>query len=326
MKIIIICPSNVRTGGPEALHQLSDSLIGFGIQTLMWYMVDSDQQMLEKFKGDKSKAFSVSIGKRTQEHADYDKYRVNTAEELIVDDKTIIVLPEAYLEWANYFPGRVIVIWWLSFDNSLRSLVNSKLNFNALRQNHFIHAYQSDYAKGILNALGLPNLYKLTDFTPVPFEKHITKNKIALNAGGKVIFNTEIISKNITDALGIEVNLIKGLTRGEVYKLLCDSYCYIDLGNFPGKDRMPREAVLFDCIPIVLDVAGAKEYLLPEILKINLSEIDTLSSTVKTVVSNHEAYLEMIQPFISSVLVEESDFKIEVLKLIHHFNSRGLCI
>jgi hypothetical protein len=52
---------------------------------------------------------------------------------------------------------------------------------------------------------------------------------------------------------------VKNLTKGEMIVLLSTSDCYLDLGFFPGRDRLPREAILLDC-PVLLARRGSARY------------------------------------------------------------------
>ena len=36
-KVYVFCPGNIKTGGPESLHQLASQLISFGVQDYMIY-------------------------------------------------------------------------------------------------------------------------------------------------------------------------------------------------------------------------------------------------------------------------------------------------
>ena len=40
---------------------------------------------------------------------------------------------------------------------------------------------------------------------------------------------------------------LAGLTPSQLLNLMCSSKLYIDFGHHPGKDRMPREAVILGC-------------------------------------------------------------------------------
>jgi hypothetical protein len=49
---------------------------------------------------------------------------------------------------------------------------------------------------------------------------------------------------------------LKGMTTAGIAQSLSESDLYLDLGHFPGKDRIPREAILEGC-PVFLAKRGA---------------------------------------------------------------------
>jgi hypothetical protein len=51
---------------------------------------------------------------------------------------------------------------------------------------------------------------------------------------------------------------IQNMTRNEVISLLKRAKVYIDFGNHPGKDRIPREAAILGCCVIVAKRGSAK--------------------------------------------------------------------
>ena len=50
---------------------------------------------------------------------------------------------------------------------------------------------------------------------------------------------------------------IRGMTRSEVIDTMRHSKLYVDFGEFPGRERMPREAVLCGCCLITSKVGAA---------------------------------------------------------------------
>jgi len=52
---------------------------------------------------------------------------------------------------------------------------------------------------------------------------------------------------------------IKNLSKEQVVELLIFSDLYLDLGFFPGKDRLPREAITLSC-PVLLAKRGSARY------------------------------------------------------------------
>ena len=85
---------------------------------------------------------------------------------------------------------------------------------------------------------------------------------------------------------------------------------------------MPREAALLDCIPLVLDVSGAKDYVLPQSCRFSYEQIKALPQVVQHIIKNYSTYLTTIEPFRSMIFLEEPDFNKEVLTFVNALNSR----
>lgn len=323
MKIIILCPLGVRTGGPEALHQLCDSLNQFGLDASMFYTTESDFSFISDInKSDLSKLV-INVGDRANPIEEYKKYRAPVITELRFSEDTVFIFPETYLHWVPILHQSLSIIWWLSVDNAFKYLSMSTLNLNTLRSLNIIHAYQSDYACRFLESLNIIQRIKLTDYTIAPLSTINSKGSISINAGHKVIFDIDKITNSIKSKSNIKINLISGLSRSEVYDLLSSSFCFIDLGNFPGKDRLAREAALLKCIPVVLNVGGAQDYSLPSQLKISIDQIDSLPFLINSILDNYSIFLESIDNFIFNINTEKVEFMKEVSSLIRkiHFHS-----
>ena len=141
MQIVILIPLGVRTGGPEALHQLSDSLLGQGYDARVWYTQPGDLEVLAAAvaqAGGGDVALRVPV--RRNPFDDYDRYRTVPVDVLHVGADTCFVLPEVYINWMKHLPRSRCVIWWLSVDNALEGLGPRHVNLNTLRHTRVVHA------------------------------------------------------------------------------------------------------------------------------------------------------------------------------------------
>jgi hypothetical protein len=211
-------------------------------------------------------------------------------------------------------------LWWLSVDNAFGYLANGQVNLNYLRKSNCYHAYQSLYALNFLTAINLNNNFSLSDYTPKVenLNQNATKNAISINAGNKVIFDIENIQHNIKKFCNCEVYLLKDMTRDEIYEALDKSKIYIDLAHFPGKDRMPREALLRNCCVIVAN-AGAgygPDFDLPSELHFDINQLDTLPHVTSNIFENYNFYLELCKNSANKVKRERLIFSLEVSALM----------
>lgn len=317
MKIIILCPYGVRTGGPEALHQLGATLIDLGIEAYMWYTIDSDYSFMTGLNKNSMSTTSVNIGNRENIIDEYVSYQVPSLSEVIISSETVFVIPETYIHWLHALPNTRVVVWWLSVDNAFGSLGAGGVNLNQLRRKNIIHAYQSNYARKFIEAVDFRKSFELTDYTKYSKQPSLQEKKLILiNAGSKVIFDLVGLERLIAERIDVKLVHVKGLSRQEIQDAFSRAYCFIDLGNFPGKDRMARECALYDCVPIVLNVGGAKDYNIPEILKLEVDQLNVLPFIVESAVKNHDLFLSMIRNFVASVKLEKLKFFKEVTNLI----------
>lgn len=250
--IYVLCLHNVRTGGPEAIHQLSDALIEQGFDARMVYYDWAQIAALEQAVPSDGYHF----GARENPIEEYARYKVNVTDSVPNAEGVIVVLPETLCHLAPKFDKATVLIWWLSVDNGFGAL--SRVNLNHLRAANVKHAAQSEYAARFCGSLGFDCNRWLSDYTvdlseyatPLPLQER--PPLVVFNATPhKVVANL----KAIEDALRkidptIWTNTVNGRSREEIAEMFAEARLYVDLGSFPGKDRMPREAASMGCTPL----------------------------------------------------------------------------
>jgi hypothetical protein len=260
-KIFVACPANVSTGGPELLHQLAYHLRkDLSIDAYMYYY-NFDEN---KFKN--------------PVHGGYEKYDnpfVTKLNEIEDSKKNIIIVPEIQegINLLQHFKNIRKGVWFLSVDNYYLSKVYEKilfLDFNKLDllSNKIeklaikfpyekdpllkladFYLFQSYYA--IDHFKNLEHKYYLSDYLNKDFLKIETdlSNKediVAFNPKKGFSFTKKIISS----AKDIKFVPLINMSRDDVIKTLQKAKVYIDFGNHPGKDRLPREAAVLCCCVI----------------------------------------------------------------------------
>ncbi len=168
-----------------------------------------------------------------------------------------LVVPEVMGELIPRFYGHCrCVFWWLSVDNFFAS---QKLPLEIIIHQFpkVIHAAQSHYAKEFLLANSAQHVTMLTDYINESFIE--SRDMLLINDTLKYrAFDVAINpQKGFDRALKIiqrNKNLkfvrLENMNRNEVINTLRSSKIYIDLGNHPGVDRIPREAALLGCVVI----------------------------------------------------------------------------
>jgi hypothetical protein len=328
MKTIILIPLGSRTGGPEALHQLSDALLQQGQDAVVWYVMPSDIDGIKDLysRGRFSEDTILDIGHRQSDIEDYKAYKTVTESRIQLSKEMCLVIPEVYIELVKYFDFCKNLVWWLSVDNAFGYLANGQVNLNYLRKKNCFHGYQSNYAKRFLDAINLRKNYALSDYTPKfnPNTPSRTKHSVSINAGGKVIFDVDTMARKIQEACECEIHLLRNMSRMQVYESLESSKLYIDLANFPGKDRMPREALLRGaCVFVAASGAGhGIDFELPNEFIFDVNDIDMVAGAAKRVLNNYPFYLTLMQPAVDRVLREELIFQREVANIINAISNQ----
>lgn len=250
-KVYMLCPGNIHSGGPELCHQLVSQLIRLGVDAYMFY--------LPNLQG--------TFDRRNPVDEFYVKYHVPYVFQIEETGHNVLILNES-ANWA-YFTYKYIrkIFWWMSVDNYIKdisSLIRARAD-DALaapmpKLYYFApddteHWVQSEYARQFLTLNGVPakQIFAVEDYLNQTFLKNAANIDISRKENF-VAFNP---SKgfNITGQLmklapDIQWRPIRNMTPAQVQELLAASKVYIDFGNHPGKDRIPREAALSGCVVI----------------------------------------------------------------------------
>lgn len=275
-RIFIVCPGKIQSGGPELLHQLAYHLSAMGFDARMAYVTDESD-----------------VSKLTPQ--DYKKY-LNGNYTIFTEDLdktgTLIIVPETMVEVIGKIKKARIYFWWLSVDNYLKK--HNEKYFKWLMQKTDMHLYQSEYARIFLKELGVPEdkRKELSDYINDDYfcERCVKEDIIAYNPEKGRYFTSRIINA-LADFTFVP---IQNMRRNQVIDLLKKSKVYIDFGNHPGKDRIPREAALLDCCVITgqrgaannsVDVAIPLEYKVDEY---DQDALLNVSRIIKDCITNYD--------------------------------------
>lgn len=236
-RLIILCRGNSVTGGSELVHQLSHELTSLNFDSSISYYPFSSK-------------FSIP-----------EEYRIYNVKQSDFHDSSenIIMLPEVATKFAWKIKHAKIAIWWLSVDNYYRKKGDNKfkdslkyfkdfLRFRLMPlrfMRNYFHFTQSVYAKTHLSKHKLNSQFLSDYLNPIHFQKSskVKENIILYNPVKGAKITKKLISMN-NDFKFIP---LQNLTNKQVQDLFKRAKLYIDFGNHPGKDRMPREAVMADC-------------------------------------------------------------------------------
>ena len=238
--VYLVCPANFVTGGTELVHQLGRCLIDGGASaSLVYYPFDQAAEVPGPFK----------------------RYAIPVVRQSEVPDGAIVVVPEIAPWLGKAFPRCQRYLWWMSVDNFFgplswgwrkylpRALVRA-LAISRTRKAYGLHLYQSEYARRFLADNRLQPAAALSDYLASEYLDAIA-NPPTVPREDIVVFNpkkgaaqtaaiaAEIARRGID---GLQLVPLENMSRDEVKDLLSRAKLYIDFGNHPGKDRIPREA------------------------------------------------------------------------------------
>lgn len=155
--IYLLCPARKETGGPEAMHQLCDSLNTHPSihKAYMLYIQDTKNPSASA-----NGLLLQQIHSPTATPISYRHYNCPAAPTLPSNIPTeLIIYPECWTHLIDTFPAAQRSIWWLSVDNN-------HSQFQQFHRKDILHLYQSHYAKHYLLSHMTPseNILEMTEY------------------------------------------------------------------------------------------------------------------------------------------------------------------
>lgn len=318
--IYIIAPAHHATGGPELLHQLAYHLKQQGLKAEMFYTPNDHPDPV---------------------HPAYNRYAIPFAREIIDNPDNILIVHENAISVLDNYKHIQKVIWWLSVDNYYsydnhgrfrvqKRNINQFLNkfgffnplfFGSKLKKMDLHLVQSYYAKAFLESHHVHNVKYLSDYLNDDFLSIETplENKediIAYNPTKGYAFTKQIMDHDSS----VKFVPIQNMTREEVVELLQKAKVYIDFGNHPGKDRIPREAAMLNCC-VITGRNGSANYKedvnIDEKYKFNETDknIPKIVDMIKNCFQNYEEEVKNFSKYKTKILNEKALFIEDVEKV-----------
>lgn len=254
--IYVVCPDGNPTGGHELLHQLVFAVNELG--------------------GNARIVCSDRTGKNSEVPSQYRRYTTSYLSYSDVEDSgdNLLVVPETQPDWALNFKYINVFVWWMSVDNfrikydfsfqrehlgMLRSCARAIKHPFSRAQRVIEHAelnlYQSEYAKSyLMTELGVQKnrVARLGDYLG---DEYLAKHDItSVYRENRILYNPkkgiEYTRRLIEKYPNYQWIPLEHYSAEELVGLMQHSKIYIDLGNHPGKDRLPREAAALGCCVI----------------------------------------------------------------------------
>lgn len=330
-KIYIHIPAGAISGGPELLHQLADILNRNGRAAYVVYYGAKDYITPKE----------------------YEQYNVKISSYIEDDSHNIEIYPE--VQGDEIIQNTRLTqkfFWWLSVDNFFRnkwdwhniklrdifrfsfslgvlhlidrikcSIYYKKNFFKGKRTlaliSKFDSGYQAEYIRNFLSKVGFKNIYPLSDF----INDRYFEEKFSCKKNDIVLYNPkkgfEFTKKLIESAPDLSWVPLENLNRTELIKLIRSAKLYIDFGNHPGKDRLPRECAISGCCIITGKKGSAaffKDVPIKNKYKFNDNDksIQDIIATIRWVLSNYEQALVDFEDYREKIAAEKKIFETQI--------------
>lgn len=328
----IVCPGGLVTGGPELLHQLAATLRTAGRDAhIVYHPFDHPGEIPPP----------------------YTKYPVSVAQRADIRPGDIVVLPEVYTSKVTEFPENDVFLWWMSVDNFRQGLGSERIARLLPRSAHGLarslakripflrrlggwagrrggistlapvklHLHQSEFARQYLETHGLGPTSPLGDYINDDYLDQIA-NPPVVQRENLITFNPlkgpertrAIVNELLARGIDVRSTPIQGYTRDQVRDLLSRAKLYIDFGNHPGKDRIPREAAAMGACVIVnrrgsagntIDVPLSDDYKVDDEIRGFASEA---AEKICAVLADFERHARQFDPYRTRIASEHDEF------------------
>lgn len=281
-KVYIACPAYVATGGPELLHQLGYHMVNdIGCETYMYYYNYDPEKTVEpvcddyrKYKvpyiinlqaiEDKSEnilivpeilpalkllpSFSkIRKGVWFLSVDNYYYFRIKKTDFIL--QKLINKFFKLFSDFKNSSP-----FFDLSSERNLKHL-QRKYNYKKDKLLRLANFYMTNSYRGLNWFSELKPMYYLseylsTEFLRTMFDASLKRNLLAYNPRKGISFTKKILFELKKRDSQLMIIPLENMSRSQVIETLKQAKVYIDFGNHPGKDRLPREAAILGCCVI----------------------------------------------------------------------------
>ena len=335
--IYVVAPANTFTGGPELLHQLVFHLrVNLKMNACMYYIPNNCpnpiHDMYKKYCNpyvrelDDNKKNVLIVPEVYWAILTFGKFRnlQKVIWWLSVDNFYTSFLHQKFFE---SLPLRIInrIKKGISLEPldlnevALRKYKNFDLKQNIYIKQAILHLVQSEYARQHLIRKEIKNIKYLSGYLNEVFlgiKTDISKkeNIVTYNIEKGYNFTKKIIDAGREAGIKfIPIKNVKNMTRNEVIRLLQRAKVYIDFGNHPGKDRIPREAAILKCC-VITGLGGSAKYKedvnIPYDYKFEdkKENIPKVIGKIQEIFNNYEIKIEEFQGYVNQIKEEKNKF------------------
>lgn len=240
--VYVVCPACLKTGGPELLHQMTYWLNSMGGNAKIAYVgIKEDGRLCHP------------------ELAGYVAGHICRFEDFVDEEHNAVVVPEGWAGMCACVKRADLYFWWLSVDNYVSCFGGdagaAREMVRQIDRSAKAHLVQSAYAKDYVLKCGIgkEKILHLGDYVNQSYLENVDLAKMVVKED-IVLYNpkkgAEYVAGLKAKAPDLHWVAIEKMTTAQVGELMRRAKVYIDFGNHPGKDRIPREAALSGCVVI----------------------------------------------------------------------------
>lgn len=331
-EVFIHAPAGIVTGGVELLHQLGHCLNENNIKAYICYYGDSPHIIPNEYS-----EYNVSMSSYVKESPHHIEVYTEVMTSLLWDNSRNTQKLFWWLSVDNYYHFNNLNI--TLFDEIIKrfcfykrpiytllryffthNYLQKSFSLRRLKKKNVTFAYQSEYIRSHLKKYGIRELVSLSDY----INPNLQCNASECPKSDIVLFNPakgfEFTSKLIDYNPDINWVPLKGYTRTELLSILKKAKLYIDFGNHPGKDRLPRECAISGCCVITGKRGSAafkEDVYIPDKYKFNekTDSIEKISNAIRNVLSNYEVLSLDFNEYREKISHEKDVFEKEVKSL-----------
>jgi len=336
-KIIICSPGDVLiSGGVNSLHNLCKALVENGYNASMYYLNPKQEVINSEY---------------------YLSYNVTRSNVINDDSETLLIVPETLVPYLFYYKNAGKMVYWLGlslfmktptwkspfhiklfrklikcrsyFGYSTGSIEEYKRKLNEYAKSHLpiwngdvLHACNSDFVAGYCRNKGIEAFVL---HNPVRDEFYddttlLAKREKIILLGPKT--SRSLINKLKKTCHGFSIVKIKKMPSQKVFELMSKAMIFVEIGNFSGRDRMPREAALRGCIVITNTRGSASnqtDYNFNKSYKIEESDITSIVRKVSECINDYESHFANQLSFREQLINERNQFYLNTDKVFSTF-------
>lgn len=338
--LYVLAIRNNTSGGSETLHQFAAKVKKCGGDVAMYYPDDTEKVGTPA----KFKIYNLAVVTKIEDSSE-----------------NVLLVPETETKYLFKFKNIKKCIWWLSLDNyygftTITGLIRSAQRHNIpkifyplycpviflkkkLTPNYYhfnnmhidMHLYNCEYVKTYLKEKGINKNNYLYLCGPIREDffvksKNYQKQEIVIyNPKKNYEFTKQVIKRLQKARKSIKCIPIQNMTPTQIVELMDSAKVYIDFGQFPGPERIPREAVTRNCNIITSLYGSARnndDVLVPKKFKIDAKKknLDVIVSKVLELLDNYDYHVGEYDAYRKKVINQKDIFEKNTQIFIDRFN------